>query len=127
MWRACTSADEEEAAAGDKAGAKPGAKSGGLLSSFVRSIATSVVGTAALTTDDIAPALAQLKRKLMERNVAEGIAEKWARLFTSSGECSWVLSNPHACQLAHVHACHCSLAATRLASGDAICKRKHYV
>ena len=50
---------------------------GGLLSAFVRSVATSVVGTAALTRDDIAPALAQLKRKLMERNVAEEIAAKW--------------------------------------------------
>lgn len=46
------------------------------LGSFVRSIKTSVVGTSALTRDDIAPALVSLKRKLMERNVAEGIAEK---------------------------------------------------
>ncbi|KAH7620176.1 putative Signal recognition particle receptor subunit alpha [Nannochloris sp. 'desiccata'] len=49
---------------------------GGLLSSFVRSMSVNVMGTGALTRDDIAPALAELKRKLMERNVAEEIAEK---------------------------------------------------
>lgn len=32
----------------------------------------------ALTRSDIEPALATLKRKLMERNVAEEIADKWA-------------------------------------------------
>ena len=52
------------------------AKKGGVLSSFVRNISMSVVGTGALTREDIAPALSQLKRKLMERNVAEAIAEK---------------------------------------------------
>ena len=59
--------------------AKPKA-GGGLLGAFVRSLGVSVVGTAALTREDIAGALAQLKRKLMERNVAEEIAEKCARL-----------------------------------------------
>jgi signal recognition particle receptor subunit alpha len=49
---------------------------GGLLSSFVRSVSVNVMGTGALTREDIAPALAELKRKLMERNVAEEIAEK---------------------------------------------------
>ena len=34
-------------------------------------------GTAALTREDIAPALEAMERKLMERNVAEEIAEKW--------------------------------------------------
>jgi signal recognition particle receptor subunit alpha len=48
----------------------------GLLSSFVRSIGVNVIGTAALNREDIAPALAELKKKLMERNVAEEIAEK---------------------------------------------------
>jgi hypothetical protein len=74
-------AEEEGGAAAAAGGKAAGAKSGGgggLLSAFVRSIATSVVGTAALTAEDIAPALVQLKRKLMERNVAEGIAEKCA-------------------------------------------------
>jgi signal recognition particle receptor subunit alpha len=53
-----------------------GAGGGGLLSSFVRSMSVNVMGTGALTREDIAPALAELKRKLMERNVAEEIAEK---------------------------------------------------
>ena len=44
----------------------------------MRSLGVSVVGTAALTRGDIEGALAQLKRKLMERNVAEEIAEKCA-------------------------------------------------
>lgn len=48
----------------------------GLLSSFVRSIGVNVIGTTALKREDIAPALADLKKKLMERNVAEEIAEK---------------------------------------------------
>lgn len=62
----------DEAAARD---AKAG-KAGGLLSSFVRSIGKNVMGTAALTQEDIAPALEQLHRKLMERNVAQEIASK---------------------------------------------------
>jgi len=66
------SEDEDEAAARD---AKAG-KAGGLLSSFVRSIGKNVMGTAALTQEDIAPALEQLHRKLMERNVAQEIASK---------------------------------------------------
>jgi hypothetical protein len=55
-----------------QAGKKAG---GGLLSSFVRSLGVTV-GSAALSRGDIAPALVQLKAKLMERNVAEEIAEK---------------------------------------------------
>ena len=58
------------------AAAKPA--SGGLLSSFVRSLGVSMVGTAALTRGDIAPALGALKQKLMERNVAAEIADKCA-------------------------------------------------
>ena len=49
---------------------------GGLLASFVRSLGVSVVGTAALTRDDIQPALDALKLKLRERNVASEIADK---------------------------------------------------
>lgn len=64
-----TEEEEEEASGGAP-------KKGGLLSSFVRSIGVSVTGTNSLTRDDIEPALAGLKRKLMERNVAEEIADK---------------------------------------------------
>ena len=49
----------------------------GLLSSLVRNIGMNIAGTAALTYEDIQPGLVQLKRKLMERNVAEEIAAKW--------------------------------------------------
>lgn len=48
----------------------------GLLSSFVRRVGVNMIGTAALTRDDIQPALLEMKKKLMERNVAEEIAEK---------------------------------------------------
>ena len=70
--------DEEEEAAAGKQGA--GEEQGGssFLSAWVRNIKTSVVGTAALTCEDIAPALKDLKRRLMERNVANDIAERWA-------------------------------------------------
>lgn len=37
-------------------------------------LALSVVGSSALTAADLAPALEDMKRKLMERNVAEEIA-----------------------------------------------------
>lgn len=53
-----------------------GSKKGGFLSTFARKLGVSVVGTAALTADDIAPALEALRRKLMERNVASEIADK---------------------------------------------------
>ncbi|KAK9832611.1 hypothetical protein WJX81_003505 [Elliptochloris bilobata] len=72
--------EKEAAVAGGQAAAVAGASKvkagGGLLGAFVRSLGVSVVGTAALTREDIAGALAQLKRRLMERNVAEEIAEK---------------------------------------------------
>lgn len=48
----------------------------GLLASFVSSLTMNVVGKAALSREDLAPALAEMKRKLMERNVAEEIAEQ---------------------------------------------------
>ena len=77
--RATASASEASAWLGAAGAAKPKA-GGGLLGAFVRSLGVSVVGTAALTRGDIEGALAQLKRKLMERNVAEEIAEKRAPL-----------------------------------------------
>lgn len=46
----------------------------GLLSSFMSNIAMNVVGKQSLGREDIQPALVELKRKLMERNVAEEIA-----------------------------------------------------
>jgi signal recognition particle receptor subunit alpha len=46
------------------------------LSSFVRNLGVSVLGTQALTHEDIDSSLQELKRKLMERNVAEEIANK---------------------------------------------------
>lgn len=52
-------------------------KAGGLLSSFVRNLGVNVVGTQALTLEDIQPALKQLKDKLMDRNVAQEIATKF--------------------------------------------------
>ena len=52
-------------------------KAGGLLSSFVRNIGVNVVGTQALSLEDIQPALVQLKSKLMDRNVAQEIATKY--------------------------------------------------
>lgn len=57
-----------------------------LLSSFVRTIGVNVVGTGALTQEDIAPALAELKKKLMERNVAEEIAAKLTESVSKSLE-----------------------------------------
>lgn len=50
--------------------------SSGLLGSFVRNLGVSVVGTQALTRDHIDGSLQELKKKLMERNVAEEIANK---------------------------------------------------
>lgn len=46
----------------------------GLLASFVSSLKMNVVGTSALSREDVDPALVDMKRKLMERNVAEEIA-----------------------------------------------------
>ena len=60
----------------EAAGKAKAAGGGGLLSSFVRNLGMSVVGTAALTREDIQPALDALKLKLRERNVASEIADK---------------------------------------------------
>lgn len=60
-------------AAAGSAGAQ--AKPKGLLGSFMNSIAMRVVGKQALTAADLEPALLDMKRKLMERNVAEQIAQ----------------------------------------------------
>ncbi|GFR48799.1 hypothetical protein Agub_g10749 [Astrephomene gubernaculifera] len=46
----------------------------GVLASFLSSLSMNVVGKAALSRADVEPALAEMKRKLMERNVAEEIA-----------------------------------------------------
>lgn len=50
------------------------AKRGGVLASFMRSISMNVVGKSQLSAADLEPALADMKRRLMERNVAEEIA-----------------------------------------------------
>lgn len=54
-------------------------KGGSLLSSFVRNLGVSVMGTQALTRSDIESSLQDLKKKLMERNVAEEIANKYVK------------------------------------------------
>lgn len=51
-------------------------ESSGLLGSFVRNLGVNVVGTQALTREHIDGSLQELKKKLMERNVAEEIANK---------------------------------------------------
>lgn len=48
----------------------------GVLSSFLRGLSVNVVGTTGLSKEDIETALEGMKRKLMERNVAEEIAAK---------------------------------------------------
>ncbi|EFJ49463.1 hypothetical protein VOLCADRAFT_74239 [Volvox carteri f. nagariensis] len=63
------SATEDEGAGAQRAGR-------GLLASFVSSLKMNVVGTSALSRADVEPALADMKRKLMERNVAEEIASQ---------------------------------------------------
>jgi len=62
-----TGSDEEESVKKE---------SSGLLGSFVRNLGVNVVGTQALTRDHIDSSLQELKKKLMERNVAEEIANK---------------------------------------------------
>lgn len=47
-----------------------------MLGSFVSSLAMRVVGKGALSAEDLAPALVDMKRKLMERNLAEEIAQQ---------------------------------------------------
>lgn len=51
-------------------------KKKGLLASFMNSISLNVVGKQALTAADLEAPLAEMKKKLMERNVAEEIAQK---------------------------------------------------
>jgi len=58
----------------DENGNRP--KKNGVLASFVKSISVNVMGTNALTREDIQQALDDMKKKLMERNVAEEIAAK---------------------------------------------------
>eukprot|EP00878_Enallax_costatus_P008214 GHUV01008587.1.p1 GENE.GHUV01008587.1~~GHUV01008587.1.p1 ORF type:complete len:579 (+),score=230.88 GHUV01008587.1:233-1969(+) len=66
--------DDEEFKAGAKANGDAAPAKRGLLGSFMSKLALSVVGSNALTAADLAPALEDMKRKLMERNVAEEIA-----------------------------------------------------
>ena len=56
---------------------KSGKASSGMLSSFWRGISVNVMGSNALTREDFQKALDSMKRKLMERNVAQEIAEKY--------------------------------------------------
>lgn len=60
---------------GDEEGVD-GRKQSGFLGSFVRNLGLSVVGTDALKRSDIDSPLEGLKKKLMERNVAEDISNK---------------------------------------------------
>lgn len=48
----------------------------GVLSSFFRGLSVNVMGSNALTREDFDAALQNMKRKLMERNVAQDIAER---------------------------------------------------
>lgn len=70
--------EEEEEAAAAKASASfngsAAPKSRGVLGSFVSKLALRVAGSSALTREDLQPALDDMQRKLMERNVAEEIA-----------------------------------------------------
>lgn len=51
-------------------------KGGGVLGGFMSGLRLRVMGSEALKREDIQPALTEMKRRLMERNVAEPIAEK---------------------------------------------------
>ncbi|KAG1654790.1 hypothetical protein FOA52_008890 [Chlamydomonas sp. UWO 241] len=64
---------ERAAAAAVKQG-KPPPSSSGVLSSFLGRLALRVAGSSSLSEEDLAPALEDMKKRLMERNVAEGIA-----------------------------------------------------
>ena len=69
--------DEEDVFSDDGGGgggAAPRAR--GVLASFVRSVGVSLVGSSSLAEADIAPALDALKGRLVERNVAEAVAEQ---------------------------------------------------
>lgn len=72
MQEAVDSDDSEEESMANGAGSR----TGGLLSSFVRNIGVNVMGTQALSREDIQPALEGLKSKFIDRNVAEEIASK---------------------------------------------------
>ncbi|GAX77841.1 hypothetical protein CEUSTIGMA_g5283.t1 [Chlamydomonas eustigma] len=67
--------EEEQAAAGKvSGGAKAGAAATGVLGSFLSRLKLNVVGSGSLTAQDLESALNDMKKRLMERNVAEGIA-----------------------------------------------------
>ncbi|KIZ06391.1 Signal recognition particle receptor subunit alpha [Monoraphidium neglectum] len=73
--------EEEDAAAGAGANGRGAgaaaagpAKAKGVLGSFMSKLALRVAGSSALSREDLQPALEDMQRKLMERNVAEEIA-----------------------------------------------------
>jgi len=69
--------DEEELgpqANGKMAANGTAAAKSGVLGSFVNRLSMRVVGKESLSSEDLAPALEDMKRRLMERNVAEEIA-----------------------------------------------------
>lgn len=72
-------------------------RAGGLLSSFVRNIGVNVMGTQSLVLEDIQSALDQLKKKLMERNVAEEIATRY--YLGVAGLCPTLFSLSTSCNL----------------------------
>jgi len=71
---AAAAALEAQGAGGAASAAAAAAAPRGVLGSFVQSLALRVAGSSALTREDLDPALQDMRRKLMERNVAEGIA-----------------------------------------------------
>mmetsp|Transcript_10210 Transcript_10210/g.30822 ORF Transcript_10210/g.30822 Transcript_10210/m.30822 type:complete len:646 (-) Transcript_10210:82-2019(-) len=76
--------DEEQLGKSAVAAATSGnAASSGVLGSFLGRLALRVTGSSSLTEEDLAPALDDMKKRLMERNVAEGIA---AAVCASVGE-----------------------------------------
>lgn len=76
--------DEEEEISG-MANGETSQKSG-ILSSFLRGLSVNVVGSSGLSREDIEKALEDMKRKLMERNVAEEIAAKLVESVTKNLE-----------------------------------------
>ena len=71
------SSDEDEVySEGEEDGVDGRRQQSGFLGSLVRNLGMSVVGTDALKRSDIDPPLEGLKKKLMERNVAEDISNK---------------------------------------------------
>jgi signal recognition particle receptor subunit alpha len=72
--REAAAAALEARAAAEKGASSSSSSSRGVLGSFAHALALRVAGSSALTHEDLEPALQEMRRKLMERNVAEGIA-----------------------------------------------------